>query len=129
MFKKAILAVLVLIQLAGCSTAKKPTTVSADIAVLGDLTEFKKIAEDTLAIVEKKDMAGAKARIKDLETAWDNAEAAMRPKSETAWTVVDKSIDHALAALRSDSPNSEDCAMKLKTVIVRMSPKVIAPSN
>lgn len=129
MFKKAILAVLVLIQLAGCSTAKKPTTASADIAVLGDLTEFKKIAEDTLAIVEKKDMAGAKARIKDLETAWDNAEAAMRPKSETAWTVVDKSIDHALAALRSDSPNSEDCAMKLKTVIVRMSPKVIAPSN
>ncbi len=129
MFKKPILAVLVLIQLAGCSTAKKPTTASADIAALGDLAEFKKIAEDTLAIVEKKDMAGAKARIKDLETAWDNAEVVMRPKSETAWTVVDKSIDHALAALRSDSPNSEDCAMKLKTVIVRMSPKVIAPSN
>ena len=128
MFRHALIAMVVL-TLAGCSKARKPNTGSADVASLGDLTEFKKIAEDTLAIVEKKDLAGAKARIKDLEMAWDNAEGAMRPKSETAWTAVDKAIDHALAALREDSPNPEDCAMKLKTVMVRMSPKVIAPSN
>ncbi len=128
MFKPALFAVVMLSVLAGCGKAKKVSAGggSADVTALGDLSEFKKIAEDTLAIVEKKDMAAAKIRIKDLEKAWDDAEAAMRPKSETAWTSVDKAIDHALAAVRADNPNPEECALKLKTVMVRMTPKAPA---
>ena len=123
-----VLALMTLPVLTGCSSgAKKPqvNAGSVDAAELGDLSAYKKIAEDTLANVEKKDMVAAKARIKDLETAWDDAEGTLKPKSEAAWTLVDKAIDHALAAVRIDHPNPDDCVLKLKTVIVRMSPKSV----
>lgn len=43
-------------------------------APLGDLTTYSRIASDTLALVQRSDLAAAKARIKNLETAWDDAE-------------------------------------------------------
>ena len=46
---------------------------------LGDLSAFKKIAADMLARIHAGDIAGAKARADDLETAWDNGQAVMRP--------------------------------------------------
>ena len=127
MCKKFIFCfVLPTVLLTGCSsgqTSPHAKTGTQNSGELGDLSEFKKIAEDTLVIVEKKDMAGAKTRIKDLETAWDNAEPTLKPKSETAWTSIDKAIDHALAAVRKDNPVPEDCSMQLKAVIVKLSAK------
>jgi len=58
---------------------------------LGDLSAFKKIAEDTLALVEKDQMAEAKAKIKELESAWDDAEETMNPKNPSKWNSIDKS--------------------------------------
>src|SRR5437762_10610383 len=74
---------------------------------LGDMAPFKKIAEDTLKLVEKNDLKGAKARIKDLETDWDNAEAKLKPTNPTTWSSVDKSIDQALKDVRASKPNAE----------------------
>lgn len=99
------------------------TAVSAD---LGDLSSFKKISEDTMELVSKKQMAEAKAKIKELETAWDNAEEKMKPMNPEKWTSVDKSIDWVLSSLRSAQPVPEECASALKTLIVKfdsMSPK------
>lgn len=109
-----------LLAASGCGKATKVHQ-AKDYSELGDLSEYRKIAEDTLAIVEKNDLPAAKTRIKDLETAWDKAEATMKPKNEAAWTSVDKSIDHALAALRNGKPDQTECSNSLKALIVKLS--------
>jgi len=89
------------------------------VGVLGDLAPFKKIAVDTLELVKKNELVQAKTRIKDLETAWDEAEEIMKPKSPEKWTSVDKSIDRALAQLRSAQPDPAACIAALKTLIAK----------
>ena len=89
-------------------------------STLGDLTPYRVIAADTLTIVDAGKLPAAKARIKDLETAWDDAEAGMKPKDRVAWSAVDKSIDAALHALRSDAPQQAECAAALKALIAKM---------
>jgi hypothetical protein len=57
--------------------------------------------------------SGATARIGDLETEWDNAEAHLKPKDKAAWTAIDGRIDTVLRQLRSTkpNPNSEKTAL------------------
>ena len=87
------------------SPAPEQPQASSSEAGLGDMSRFMAIATDVQKIVATGDMSAAETRITDFETAWDDAEAALRPINTAQWGNIDVAADAALDALRAKSPN------------------------
>jgi uncharacterized membrane-anchored protein len=96
----------------GTAAARKPHPTTR----LGDLTRFAGIVADVQGRVAKNDLAGGKTRVKDLEVAWDDAEAGLKPRDPAKWHQLDDQIDAVLTALRAGHPSPSDCAGNLKTL-------------
>jgi uncharacterized membrane-anchored protein len=70
-----------------------------------EIAKFRTIAQDTLSRLQAGDQPAATTRIKDLETAWDDDEATLRPMDDTAWHTLDTQIDSVLQAVRASQPD------------------------
>ncbi len=83
---------------------------------LGDLSSFSTIADDVQAKVATGDLPAATTRVKDLELAWDSAEAGLKPRDATRWHQLDGDIDGVLTSLRASTPTQVDAASNLSTL-------------
>ncbi|MFJ6951715.1 COG4705 family protein [Micromonospora aurantiaca (nom. illeg.)] len=87
---------------------------------LGNLSKFAVIVTDVKEKVAQNDLAGGKARVKDLEVAWDDAEAGLKPRDSARWHQLDDQIDAVLTALRASSPVRGDCASAVDTLLATL---------
>jgi uncharacterized membrane-anchored protein len=85
-----------------------------------ETAKFRTITQDTLAKVQAGDQTGATARIKDLETAWDDDQGTLQPLDDTGWTVLDGQIDTVLKSLRASSPDPATEKQALTTLLTSL---------
>lgn len=118
------LAFLLVMLGAGCSRPSEPSSPqmpltshpntsaasqSAAKSRLGDLTALRDLAADTASLVQEGKLATARDHIKELELAWDSAEAGLKPRAPEDWHTLDKAIDRALTLLRKQDPSQIEC--------------------
>jgi len=77
-------------------------------STLGDLRPYAVIIDDLAAKEKSGDTQSSLARAKDLEVAWDSAEAAIKPTSPADWHLMDSAIDAVLTSVRATNPSTTD---------------------
>jgi uncharacterized membrane-anchored protein len=85
-----------------------------------DVTKFRTITQDTLTMVQAGDQTGAKTRIADLETAWDDDQSTLKSLDASGWTVVDGQIDDVLSSLRASKPDTATETQALTTLLATL---------
>lgn len=94
---------------------------------LGDLSSLKTIVGDVQALVAKSDIAGAASRMTDWESAWDQAETAIRPMNQAQWGNIDEASDGALHAVREARPAPDKVKAAIDTLMAELNDPSKAP--
>ncbi|MEP6789526.1 MAG: hypothetical protein ABJB40_13890, partial [Acidobacteriota bacterium] len=102
---------------APAGSAGSNAVANAPVSPLGDVSSFKKITQDTLDLVNKNDLTGAKARVADLEYEWDTSEARLKPRNPARWTEIDGAVDKVLRELRSVNPTTQGSKPALEALL------------
>ena len=129
-FKQIALAVVLIAVPVGLFSVSELSIAHGAIAAqasLGDLSNFKTIVADVQAMVDKGDIPGAAKRITDYETAWDQAETAIRPLSPAQWGNIDAANDAAFSAIRKSTPDPVSVKASLATVMAALNDPSKAP--
>jgi hypothetical protein len=108
-----VVGIMIIISVVGYNIRSASLSAEASFT-WSDLSAFKTIEQDVLVLVESGDLAGAKVRVKDLETTWDAAQAFLKPADTARWTKIDDGIDAVLRALRSAHPTVEEAKSALE---------------
>jgi hypothetical protein len=95
-------------------------SMAAATSPLGDLSEYRTIAEDALKLAKGGDVAGAHKRLKEFEKVWDNHEDSNRKKSYNRWKAIDNQLDFTLDELGAKTPDKAACEKALENLIARL---------
>jgi esterase/lipase len=71
-----------------------------------NMTPYRNLAADTLKAFKGNDLATARKKAKELETAWDKNEKALQKKSPDVWGQIDKAMDDFIKPLAAKSPDA-----------------------
>jgi hypothetical protein len=123
----AMILVAVPVALFGGYEIYSASIVTAAPRRLGDLGNFKVIISDVQKLAEKGDIPAAAKRITDFETAWDQAETAIRPLNQTEWGNIDLAADGALKAVRAANPQPSRVQATLATLMAELNDPSKAP--
>jgi hypothetical protein len=71
-----------------------------------NMTPYRTLASDTLKAFKASDLATARKKAKELETAWDKNEKALQKASPEIWNQIDKAMDDFIKPLSGKSPDA-----------------------
>ena len=88
--------------------ASAPFVAQSTAAQMADdnMTPYRKLAADTLTAFKANDLATARKKAKELETAWDKNEKALQKKSPDVWNQIDKAMDDFIKPLAGKTPDA-----------------------
>ena len=88
---------------------------------LGDLSNFTSIGQDILTAVNANDWQTANTRVDDMESAWDNAQARLKPLSQNTWVQIDTDLDKVFREVRAVHPNQQTAQPALQKLLTDLS--------
>ena len=107
----------VLLTFVAIGDAAEINAASKQVYTSTETAEFKTLAKVTIEALAAGKQSEMVAKLTALETSWDDWEKVLRPKNEATWTLIDKTLDKAISALRSSRKDSKKGQAALEDLI------------
>ena len=85
-----------------------------------NMTPYRRLATDTLTAFKAHDMASAKKKAKELETAWDKDQKALQKNSPDVWNQIDKAMDDLIKPMQDKAPDTARVQTAYDTFIAKL---------